>query len=264
MNRDELRSRPRALRPTAVDLEAGVRAAWPTDAQAGGTWIAASDRGLVLGLLNGNPAPYPDLPPDDTLISRGLIVPGLIASAGARDAVERVGALDVRRYAPFRLIAADRAVIADAVWDGSRLRVTRRALRAACFVSSGLGDRLVSPRLGLFRRFMTRHGSGPEVQDAYHRHRWDERPEISVMMSRSEARTVSVTTVEVSSLPARNVRDEVASVRMIYRDDAGEAELCLHPVQMPEKSRLDKAPPARERSAGRAEPARAVGGRAPW
>ncbi len=249
MNRDELRTRPHALRPAALELESGIVAAWPTDAQAGGTWIAASDRGLVVGLLNGNPTPYPDLPPDDTLISRGLIVPSLVACDGAREAAERVGTLDVRRYAPFRLIAADRAVIADAVWDGSRLRVTRRSMRATCFVSSGMGDRLVTPRLGLFRRWLARHGETAASQNAYHQHRWDDRPEISVMMSRSEARTVSVTSVQV----LHEERGGLANVLMTYRDDLGESEV-----------RLDKASPARERSAGRAEPARAVGGRAPW
>ena len=89
INRDELRSRPNALRPTALELENGVRAAWPTDAQAGGTWVAASDRGLVLTLLNGNPTPFPQLPPEEELVSRGLIVPSLIGSESAEQAATR-------------------------------------------------------------------------------------------------------------------------------------------------------------------------------
>ena len=219
INRDELRSRPNALRPTALELENGVRAAWPTDAQAGGTWVAASDRGLVLTLLNGNPTPFPQLPPEEELVSRGLIVPSLIGSESAEQAATRISRLDLLHYAPFRFVAADSRVIADAVWDRSRLRVTRRAMRATCFVSSGLGDAQAGPRLGLFRRFMARQGASAAAQDSFHAHRWADRPEISVMMSRAEARTISVTAVEVSGV------DGV--VTMNYRDDAGESVVNL-------------------------------------
>jgi hypothetical protein len=55
----------------------------------------------------------------------------------------------------------------------------------------------VLPRLGLFDELMAADGVRPETQDRFHRHVWRDRPEISVMMSRGEARTVSVTTVEV-------------------------------------------------------------------
>lgn len=249
MNRDELRTRSPALRPAAIELESGIRAVWPTDADAGGTWIAANDRGLALGLLNGNPEPAPSLPPRETLISRGLIIPSLVSCEEAREVIRGVQMLDVHRYAPFRLIAADRSVIADAVWDGLRLRVSQCAMRPVCFVSSGLGDRVVAPRLGLFRRWLARHGATVPAQDAYHEHQWPDRPEISVKMSRRDARTISVTSVEVSHAD----RTQPADIRMRYRDDLGECEV-----------RLDKAGAARERSRRRAEPARAVGGCAPW
>ena len=37
------------------------------------------------------------------------------------------------------------------------------------------------------------------AQDAYHRHRWPDRPYLSVCMSRPEAKTVSYTVTEVQS-----------------------------------------------------------------
>ena len=47
---------------------------------------------------------------------------------------------------------------------------------------------------------------------------WPERPEISVWMSREDARTVSVTSVELGAGGA---------ARMVYRDDGGEREASL-------------------------------------
>lgn len=218
MNRDELRSRPRALRPAAIDLDSGVRAAWPTDALAGGTWVAASDRGLVLGLLNGNPRPYPALPDEATLVSRGMLIPGLISAPGPRQAMADLRAMDLSRIAPFRLVAVGQGLIADAVWDARRLRIARREMRPMCYVSSGLGDVLVAPRLRLFKRWIARFGVSSQAQDAFHEHRWPRRPEVSVMMERDEARTVSVTSIEVR---------EDGSARMRYRDDSGSCAISL-------------------------------------
>ena len=86
----------------------------------------------------------------------------------------------------------------------------------ACFVSSGLGDRRVAPRLGLFNALVRPVVTGEiaavrEAQDAFHRHTWKSRRNISVMMTRKDARTVSVTTVEVAP------GGEGAGVEMKYR-----------------------------------------------
>jgi len=87
-----------------------------------------------------------------------------------------------------------------------------------CLVSSGLGDTLVRPRLELFDQEVLNPGVTPARQDAYHAHRWPDRPEISVAMERAAARTVSRTIVEV--VPAR--------VTMRYIPIGGEpAELTL-------------------------------------
>jgi hypothetical protein len=215
-NRDEVRTRPPATAPRWRGLGDGrARAVFPTDggggraeAAAGGTWVAASESGLVLCLLNGNPRPYPALPGPDRLVSRGVIVPQLI---GCRDAEQAAGAaarLDLDAFAPFLLLAVDLAPSGRAGaergprvfrvrWDRERLVTSRDDVACVCAVSSGLGDDLVRPRLGLFSELMATVGARPETQDCFHRHVWRDRPEISVMMSRRDARTVSVTTVEV-------------------------------------------------------------------
>ncbi len=79
-NRDELRTRPPCEAPKVRTLESGARAIWPADRLAGGTWIAASDRGLALTLLNGNPADPVALPP--LHLSPGLSHPAVSHGRG--------------------------------------------------------------------------------------------------------------------------------------------------------------------------------------
>lgn len=214
-NRDESRARPPAMPPKWRDIEGspGARAIWPMDLEAGGTWIAAAETGLVLCLLNVNPEPPPRLPRSG-LESRGLVIPSLIGLPNPQAVVRRLTQTSLKRYAPFRLLAMqssrDGADVAELRWDRSALGVAWRSGAAACFVSSGLGDSLAAPRLDLFEDMVAGPGPTSERQDEFHRHQWPDRPEISVLMSRADARTVSITTLQVA--PSR--RD--AAITMAY------------------------------------------------
>lgn len=219
INRDELVNRPRAEPPAVVETWTGRRALRPIDTQSGGTWVAANDAGLVLALLNRNVGG----PPAMRRLSRGLIIPALVGLERAAEAIERLGGMDLSEFAEFRLVAADADWVLAAVWDGAGLSVERGPLAPVCFASSGLGDERVRPRVELFREMVSSRGATPSVQDEFHRHRWADRPEVSVMMERPGARTVSMTVVE----------SDGAGVEMRYYDDAGEARVSLpaaHPA----------------------------------
>lgn len=201
-NRDEGRKRIPALPPEARELPDGRRGIWPTDPEGGGTWFAAADHGLAMTLLNGNPIPELDRTGLD-LVSRGVIIPRLIGCSDAGEAIEALesGAVGepMERFAHFRLVVTDASGrLYDAKWDRKQLHVTEHAEPVAAFASSGLGDDKVECRLPLFDE-MVRPGPTPEAQDAYHRHAWEGRGPVSVMMSRELARTVSITAAEVFS-----------------------------------------------------------------
>ncbi len=199
-NRDESRTRPPALTPRWRGVEGSHRRAlWPMDTEAGGTWIGVSDAGLALSLLNLNLEPAIDVSGLRGIQSRGLIIPELLREADAEHAVRRLAAMDLERFAPFRLLAVSGPdpVAAELRWDRSELTVAWHE-QTVCLASSGLGDSRVLRRLDLFEELVLRPGPSPERQDEYHRHTWAERPEISVLMSRPEARTVSITTIEVT------------------------------------------------------------------
>lgn len=191
-SRDELRSRAPALPPVSQQLPSGRRAVWPTDPHGGGTWIAARADGLVLGVLNRN---IPDNGRPAPVRSRGGLIPRLIDASHAADVMGVLACQDLTGTAPFRLLAMDPDGAARlATWDGLALEPGAVLTPPFCLASSGLGDDRVYPRIPLFAAMVVADPR-PAVQDAFHRHRWDDAPEISVLMSRPDARTVSIATV---------------------------------------------------------------------
>lgn len=200
-NRDESRGRPVSEPPVWRDLPGGRRGVWPIDPLGGGTWVGADDMGLVLTVLNSNPDPAPDLS-GLKLRSRGLLIPMLLEGAtdGARlgGIAAMLERIDLSAFAPFRLVGAacgSRGLL-DVVWDRQRLDVGVSRELPACFASSGLGDRVVRERLPLFEQMVASRPS-PNAQDRFHAHYWPDRLHQSVWMSRPEARTVSISVVEV-------------------------------------------------------------------
>jgi hypothetical protein len=203
-NRDERPDRPAGLGPRQRrfgDREALL----PIDPAAGGTWLAVNDAGLALALLNvtsENPAAA-----GVALRSRGAIIPALLgtASPSAALAVAEQG-LDYSTFAPFRLVLVGQGVVADVRWDGREPMVMSRLLggRPLLFTSSGLGDQLVD---GARRELLDElFGGAPETweraQEAFHRHRWPGREHLSVNMTRTTARTVSHSVIDLDPAEA--------------------------------------------------------------
>ena len=256
-NRDEQHTRPESAAPAwrAIPSAAGagapmaeapgLRAIWPADLRAdgseGGTWIGASERGLALTLLNYNLTPAPALPGEAR--SRGDLIPSLLHLNSAHAVAAALHEADLSAFAPFRLIAVERAtpeeavMVAEVRWN--RVSVSSVWHRApVCFASSGLGDHLVEVRLPLFERLVAsevdriHEGDADSevdpdggvdrlaaIQDAFHAHAWPDRRHVSVMMHREAARTVSTTAVEV----VRDGWTGRARVRMDYRPIPAEA-----------------------------------------
>lgn len=202
-NRDEQHSRPGALPPRIVAF-GQRRAVLPVDPTSGGTWVAANDAGLALALINVNLAPgrgrdcTPQRPAAQQ--SRGAIISSLLACGALARVITRAQTLDATAYAPFRLVLASREELAELRSDRRRVWLVRRTslTEPHLFTSSGLGDHLVEgPRRRLFAECYRGAADWPSCQDAYHRHRWPERPHLSVSMCRADARTVSHTVVSL-------------------------------------------------------------------
>ena len=100
MNRDEKISRDLGLPPQSHEL-GRTRSIYPGDG-AGGTWIAANDSGVTLALLNWNDDPQRALNPSAR--SRGLVIPGLVASRSLAEVRAALTTMDLQGVSPFRLV----------------------------------------------------------------------------------------------------------------------------------------------------------------
>lgn len=200
-NRDESVLRAPALPPVLTEF-GGRAGTMPVDPSSRGTWIGVNDASLVFSLLNANPPQGSPRGPGP--VSRGTIIPRMLACATLDEALESAMALDAAQFAPFCLVMIDpREVIELAIVDGRVRPVERTPLDGPrMFTSSGLGDSVVGPpRRQLF--FETFADAAPESwaarQNAYHAHHWPDQPQVSVCMNRPDAKTLSFTVVELTT-----------------------------------------------------------------
>jgi hypothetical protein len=203
-SRDERCNRAAAVPPRQLFF-GDRRAVMPVDPVSGGTWIAVNDAGLVMTLLNHHPPSsqgrYPPEP-----VSRGRIIPSLLHHKNLHDALEEALAIPPGEHQPFRLLMLDAASCCQITSNGHLLRTSRWPLcrRPLMWSSSSLGDHLVEqPRRGLFQEMVRPDSASVASQDAFHAHIWPGREHLSVRMSRQDARTVSLTTIELGLRTAR-------------------------------------------------------------
>jgi hypothetical protein len=203
-NRDERRDRPVA-HPPFITRAGALQVLTPQDPRGRGTWIAANSAGLVFALLNANPARMGAIAER----SRGLVIPSIVESATLEDVAHRIHDVRPCEFAPFRLLATDAFEVAEFVaCDGEWRARSHDTSTPLLFTSSSLGDAIVEgPRRALFDQTFGICSDIAAQQDAFHSHRWRDRPAVSVHMSRPDAATVSTTTVEVTS----------RQVRMLYQ-----------------------------------------------
>lgn len=221
-NRDERHSRA-AARPPSWWRLGPRRALFPIDAEAGGTWVGVNDAGLAVAVLNRHAAEddcrreASSVPP----LSRGAIVPLLLSASRPDEVLGYARRIRRALYRPFRVLAAGHglAAIVSAGPDDFH-EVCVRLDTPLLLTSSSLGDALVdAPRRALFAAMMnTPAADWLAAQRRFHAHRWPAIPELSVVMSRHDARTVSRTTCEMT---------RTGAVRMTYEALDGSAALRL-------------------------------------
>lgn len=201
-SRDEVRTRRPALPPTVAEHD-GLSIAAPTDADAGGTWIAVNSAGLAVCLLNGYRAGDVGA---HAPISRGLLVRELASAPTWTEVAHRLERVELRQYRSFALVAFEpgpaphRATPHRATWNGTHLEVQAltdadRPLCSSSLDPIGSGASRRAQLLDLERE----HGPLAAAQlEAFHRTHLPERGSLSVCMHREDAHTVSLTHVRVS------------------------------------------------------------------
>ena len=190
MNRDERETRPQAVPPRRRNNGAHA-SLYPSEAS-GGTWIGLNDAGLVLALINWYAKPQ-----RDSGLSRGVVIPELLAAGDLKDVSAGLKNLPLARLNPFRLIAvsASERKIREWRWDGKSLTSKLFAWKRKHWFSSGYDEALVN------RRRKPLVSGIAETQDAIrelHRAHEPERGPFSICMHRDGAQTVSFTEIAVT------------------------------------------------------------------
>lgn len=116
-NRDERLSRPAAGAPAVREM-GGKKILYPTDPEAGGTWIAASEQGHVLCLLNGAREKHVSSPPYRQ--SRGLLLLDFWRFESVSDFLQHY---EFEGIEPFTLLIAQNQSLQVLRWDGQRVDV---------------------------------------------------------------------------------------------------------------------------------------------
>ncbi len=147
MNRDERITRGQAIPPTVVEIDS-VQALYPRDVQ-GGTWIAASSRGITFALLNWNDAGV--VQPKTR--SRGCVIPALMGCSSVRNADATLNRFEFRGILPFRLVGffPSEKQIAEWRWGQDSLIRESFAWDSRQWCSSSLSDAQATMRRGLAR-----------------------------------------------------------------------------------------------------------------
>jgi hypothetical protein len=201
-NRDESVSRGLAAEPQRHDF-GSTSAVFPIDPDGRGTWIGVNADGLVMAILNRSAAQHSG-PRSPELRSRGAIIPELLRCGGLPEVVQAARELEPTDFAPFQLVALQGRSVSTLIWNGDGALQTTEGVpmtQPLLFTSSSLGDTPVEPpRRRLFvASVINAPDSWLEGQRRFHRHQWSDRPDISVCMERSGARTVSRSTIDVTA-----------------------------------------------------------------
>ena len=163
----------------------------------------------VLNRYNGERAPI-----DRVHTTRGAIVPMMLACDSVSAALARAKTIDPTRFEPFRLVLVQRCEIAlVSIERGEAKQATSTVTGPFMFTASALGDFLVEePRRRLFEWLMNDPDARLRSQALFHRHQWAAKRDISVLMERDDAATVSRTTIDIGDVVARGIAVEYESL----------------------------------------------------
>jgi hypothetical protein len=202
MNRDEQRSRAKAVPPVIKDA-GGCLALYPSE-PTGGTWIGVNERRITLALVNWYSIPKSA---SGKALSRGDIIPRLLGSTDLVDARKTLKSIDLRSTNPFRLIGIfpDERTVMEWQWDLQKLNSLKHEWRAKSWISSGFDEPGAQKKRGAEFRRMSGHKSFGSIGwlRRFHASHHPERGPFSVCMHREDAATVSYTEI---ILTGRRVR----------------------------------------------------------
>ena len=195
-NRDERISRRRAELPSVQKTDS-VTYISPTDADAGGSWIAANHFGVTVCLLNHYQ--YEQIATYKRWVSRGEIVRQLAATPDLTSAERQFNTLAFDDFRAFRMFVIDRTGGNRlCVWDGHTPRIERNVATPKSSSSvDAMHVKTVRRKLFFEQGLPQSRQSSQFVR--YHASHLPMKSKESVCMHREDASTVSLSHVDVNA-----------------------------------------------------------------
>ncbi|SMP30015.1 NRDE family protein [Chryseobacterium profundimaris] len=188
-NRDEKKSREKALFPNTLELEDRLLY-FPKDKKASGTWFAVDDKGNAAILLNGAFQKHTSNPPYKK--SRGIVLLDIVKSKNILEAFQEY---DMSEIEPFQLLVFSDEKLLRLLWDGNvKHEILLNENENHLLSSKTLyNDSIENEREKDFRRFqINRNIESGEILNFHKKHQIEKEPEIDVSI-KEEFLTVSIT-----------------------------------------------------------------------
>jgi hypothetical protein len=196
-NRDEKSYRKQAMAP-AIYHNGDVSLLYPKDADAGGTWIAVSDKGQTGILLNG--AFHRHIPKPPYKKSRGLALLDILLNETPLNKFLR---FDLENIEPFTLILLDNTLLHECRWDGhEKYHRLLEKTRPLIWSSATLYDEEVAQKRQQWFEKWLKNNPIPSIKDAldFHQFGGDGDEYNDLRMNRDgKVFTVSVTGIELNN-----------------------------------------------------------------
>lgn len=209
-NRDEQRTRPRALPPQQF-CHGDRQIIAPIDERSGGSWIAVNDLGICAFLLNNHEATQDAGKSLKPFKSRGEIPIALCSQNGFGNSVGALNLLQKERYSPFFAgIIGPKAKCEIFCWDGTSFEKRSTDLPFITTSSFQSADVQSYRRTRFIESCVSRRQApSPELLSTYHRDLGHEKPAFNPLMSRQDAETHCISRIYVGSCSVRFDHQEI-------------------------------------------------------
>lgn len=200
-NRDESRDRPIGLPPEII-TSGSTPFVCPRDPVGGGTWLLVNAYGLSLGMLNYYEAQMDYRPTEPK--SRGLLP---MAFASCQSLTELESAMlkaELVPYPPFHLLAVNSKAEASLItWNGKSKTVHHPKIKDLPISTSSFEtEAVIGLRQGLFRQQVLPQMEQDNVLADFHSSKQPAPDTHAVLMTRPDAKTVSITHIKVDGKQA--------------------------------------------------------------
>jgi hypothetical protein len=193
-NRDEKAVRKQAISP-AVTAYNSANLLFPKDAEAGGTWIGASDTGTIMVLLNGGFIKHE--PAAEYRKSRGLVFLDVLSETKALPSFKKTNLLGIE---PFTLVIWEDGKLYECRWSGEEKYIREMDITQPHIWSSVTlyTSAIIQKREQWFKNWLDVHPQ-PSITDIrkFHLFGGEGDSENDICMNRNNAMfTVSITSIE--------------------------------------------------------------------